>query len=336
MNGHVINFASIAQYFTLDVLTEIAFEKPFGFLTENRDIFQYIKQVSDFLTFLELCCNFPAIQRIVSSRAMASFAPKPTDATGLGAMLGVAPEDVRRRYAPDAKEHDDMLGSFRRNGLSIQEAESEAMLQILAGSDSTATAIRMTFLYIITTPSVYAKLTHEIRTSTWTSLAIKQSEPRALPYLQSCIKEGMRMWPPLAGLLTKVSPPGGETFNGTFIPGGVEVCWSPFSMQRRKEIYGADANVFRPERWLEAAAAAEKTSDGALRLKKMERTLDLVFGSGKYGCLGKTVALMELDKVFVALLQDLERALVDPVAPIRTWCHGVHVQTEFWLRAVPC
>lgn len=325
----LIDFANVAQFFTLDVLTEMAFEAPFGFLTKNKDIFQYIKQVSDFLSILELCCNFPFMQSLITSRLMSGFSPKPTDKTGLGAMLGVAQEVVQRRYAPDAKEYDDMLGSFKKNGLTVQEAESEAMLQILAGSDSTATAIRMTFLHILTSPRVYAKLTKEVRTTAAkrTSAIIKSSEARELPYLQACIKEGLRIFPPLAGLLTKVVPPGGETHNGVHIPAGVEICWSPFSMQHRKDIYGPDADVFKPERWLEAR---DET------LNKMERTLELVFGSGKYGCLGKTVAWMELDKVFVALLQDYDWGLTDPVNPIRTRCHGVHVQTDMWVRAIPC
>jgi cytochrome P450 len=329
VEGKAVDFAKLAQFFTLDVLTEIAFEKPFGFLTQNTDVFEYISEVSAFLHILELCCNFPTVQKIISSRILAGLKPKPTDKTGLGAMLGIAQGVVKRRYASDAKYHEDMLGSFKKNGLTMEEAEGESMLQILAGSDSTATAIRMIFLYVLTAPSVYAKLTREIRAGA-TSPTVKTSDARAMPYLQSCIKEGLRMWPPLAGLLTKVAPEGGETFKDTFIPPGVEVCWSPFSMMHRKDVFGMDADVFRPERWLEAADDSNKDV-----LNKMDRTLDLVFGSGKYGCLGKTVALLELDKVFVALLYDFDWAVVDPVTPIRTRCHGVHVQTDIWLRAYP-
>ena len=137
------------------------------------------------------------------------------------------------------------------------------------------------------------------------------------------------MWPPLTGLQGKVSPAGGENFNGTFIPGGIEVCWCPVSMQRRKDIYGVDADRFRPERWLDTT----NKHDNDLRLSRMERTLELVFGSGKYGCLGKTVAFMELDKIFVALLQSFEWGLVDPMSPIKSASHGVHVQTGLWMQA---
>ena len=329
--GKAVDIARLAQYFTLDVLTQIAFEAPFGYLAQNEDVHQYIQQVSKFLHVLELCSNHPTMQSILSSRAMAAFSPKPTDKSGMGAMLGVAQRVVYARYAPGAKIREDMLGSFIKNGLTRDEAESEAVLQILGGSDSTATAIRMTFLYILTNPTVYVKLVQEIEANCkrLSSPVIKSSESQTLPYCQSCIKEGLRMWPPLVGLQGKISPPGGETVNGLFIPGNVEVCWNPLSMQHRRDIYGSDADVFRPERWLEAAAQ----DDGGGALNRMEKTLELIFGSGKYGCLGKTVAFMELDKIFVALLQNFEWGLVNPVNPIQTICHGVYVQTDMWARA---
>jgi cytochrome P450 len=53
-------------------------------------------------------------------------------------------------------------------------------------------------------------------------------------------------------------------------------------------MYGADADIFRPERWLEASGE---------KLEAMKRSSELVFGYGKYGCLGKTIAFLELNKV---------------------------------------
>ena len=96
----------------------------------------------------------------------------------------------------------------------------------LAGSDTTATAIRATLLYLITTPRVLWRLRAEIDeavNNSRISNPIKDSEARALPYLQACIKEGLRIFPPTVGLLSKRVPPEGDTLNGVFLPGGTDI-----------------------------------------------------------------------------------------------------------------
>jgi cytochrome P450 len=164
----------------------------------------------------------------------------------------------------------------------------------MAGADSTATAMRSTFLHIITNPSVYHKLNSEITSAVKegriSTPVIRDAEARALLYLQACIKEGLRIWPPLTGLMTKMAPPEGDHFKGMFIPGNTEVAYSAWGVQRHTGTYGEDVDMFRPERWLEATGET---------LQKMERSQELIFGSGRYGCLGKSVAFVELNKVYV-------------------------------------
>lgn len=59
-------------------------------------------------------------------------------------------------------------------------------------------------------------------------------------------------------------------------------------MMRRQSIFGQDAQVFRPERYLECDQ--EKKHE-------MIRTVDLTFGYGRWMCAGKTLALIELNKI---------------------------------------
>jgi cytochrome P450 len=44
-----------------------------------------------------------------------------------------------------------------------------------------------------------------------------------MPYLQAVIKEGLRIFPPVAGLMSKEVPPGGDAFNGLYIPEGTKI-----------------------------------------------------------------------------------------------------------------
>src|SRR6266487_3103815 len=91
----------------------------------------------------------------------------------------VAQRVVAERFKPDSKDRPDMLGSFLRHGLTKPQAEAESLIQMygkhlvfiylqfqlflfdfwtlikcyrMAGSDSTATAIRVILYYIVATP----------------------------------------------------------------------------------------------------------------------------------------------------------------------------------------
>jgi cytochrome P450 len=113
-----------------------------------------------------------------------------------------------------------------------------------------------------------------------------------MPYLQAVIKEALRIFPPATGVLSKQVPPGGDNILGYDLPEGVQVGHNIYGMLRHPGIWGDDNEVFRPERWLVAEEDPEK-------LKEMVGAVDLVFGYGKYQCLGRTIAVMELNKVFV-------------------------------------
>lgn len=92
----------------------------------------------------------------------------------------------------------------------------------VAGSDTTASAIRAIFLYIITNPRVLNKLQEEIENSK-ISDPITDAEARGLPYLQAIIKEGFRIHAPVVGLMSKKVPEEGDTINEVFVPGGTSI-----------------------------------------------------------------------------------------------------------------
>ena len=240
--------------------------------------------------------NGPWLVDVLKSRLMSFLAgPKAGDKAGLGAIMGWARQIVGDRFAaekPRGNGRTDMLDSFMKHGLTQLEAESEATLQILAGSDSTATTLRMSICFLLTNPPVYKKLRDEIDAAVKgqqvSSPVVKNSEATTLPYLSAVIKESLRVWQPLNGIATKVAPPEGITVNGISIPGGTQLALHIQGMTTRKDVFGQDADIFRPERWLEANAET---------LKTYEKVLELTFSSGRFTCPGKSIALMETHKV---------------------------------------
>jgi cytochrome P450 len=94
-------------------------------------------------------------------------------------------------------------------------------------------------------------------------------------------------------------------------------------VHRNKSVFGNNAEIFRPKRWLEAKGE---------RLVKMERTIDLIFGHGKYQCLGQNIAWMELNKIFFELVRGFEWCVVDPTEPWKSGNIGLWMQKEQWVR----
>jgi cytochrome P450 len=153
--------------------------------------------------------------------------------------------------------------------------------------------------YIVTCPKAYSKLQAEIDAAAerqHISFPIADAEAKTLPYLQAYIKEGLGIWPPVTGLISKKTSEGGDFINRQFIPSGTKVTYCAWGVFRDKTIWGDDANSFRPERWLEAEEE---------RLKITESTAETLFSPGRWQCLGKSIALIELNKVFVDVATSL-------------------------------
>ncbi|OJD37098.1 cytochrome p450 [Diplodia corticola] len=327
-NPRYLDFGMAAQYFTLDVITSLGFGFPFGYLKRDEDVHEYVKTTKAVIPVLVLSCCYPVMNKILGHPwVRAITGPHTGDEVGLGKLMGLAHEVVGKRFGPEAEDKQDMLGSFVRHGLPRREAESEVLLQLSAGSDTTATAVRATMLHLLTTPGALFKLRREIDRGTEggrISTPITNAEAKELPYLQAVIKEGLRMQPPFIGLLAKEVPPQGEVINGMFVPGGTKIGHSIYAAERSEKVFGKDADAFRPERWLEEPD--EK------KLKLMEDTQQLVFGYGRWGCLGKSIALLELNKVFVELLRVFDFALVNPGKPWKADNYNLWMIDEMWLR----
>ncbi|KAE9369918.1 pisatin demethylase [Stipitochalara longipes BDJ] len=317
-----VDFGRTASYFTLDTLSSIAFGEPFGDLATDSDVHNYIETTEESLPVIILVTVIPWLSKLLQMNFMKRFLPSEKDKIGLGRMIGVAKEVVGKRFGLNKESKNDMLGSFINHGLTQEEAESESLVQIMAGSDTTATAIRATMLHVLTSPQVVSALLAEI-TEVSPSSPIKDAEARKMPYLQAVIQEGLRIFPPVTGLLSKSAPLGGDTFNGLFIPEGTKIGYCAWGVSRDKTIWGDDSHVFRPERWLDCSPK---------ELRNMEATLELVFGYGRWQCLGRNVALIELNKVFVELLRHFDMSLVEPLKPWKSFCAGIFLQNEMWMR----
>lgn len=145
-------------------------------------------------------------------------------------------------------------------------------------------------------PGVYNTLQAEIRgvvARGQISTPVRDTEAKQLVYLQACVLEGLRKFPPLSQLRERVVPPGGDTLGPFHLPGGTFVGLNAWGVQLNKAVYGDDAELYRPERWL---------TDDAHKLQGMYQTHSLIFGHGSTKCLGTSMAMMEITKVIFEVM----------------------------------
>lgn len=293
-----MDFSKKVRYLSLDVISDISWGRPFGHLQGDRDVDDIARSSEAGLWFFNLVLG-TGLHRILHRPLVARHVVVSVkDATGFGRLLANARGIIRERLRRDAShdQRSDMIGSFFRHGLTEDQILSETSLQMVAGADTTASAIAVILLYLTTHPRVYVKLQSEIdafRSNTSSSdKVISDADARKLPYLQAVIKESMRIHCPVTNASPKRVPDGGDTVvidgRSIFIPGGTNILYSVWTHRLNQDIFGEDASSFRPERWLQ-----QKDKE---KLANMNRVHELGFGHGRYQCMGKFIATMEIGK----------------------------------------
>ncbi|KAJ4474825.1 cytochrome P450 [Lentinula aciculospora] len=107
-----------------------------------------------------------------------------------------------------------------------------------------------------------------------------------LPYMRAIVKEVLR-WQPAIPLVVPRMAMEDDWYEGRFIPKGTAIILNLWSMNRDRDVYGPDVDLFRPERFLQES---EKEGEYALRTEYENEDGHCSFGFGRRGCVGKYVA----------------------------------------------
>ncbi|KAK0333677.1 hypothetical protein LTR91_004766 [Friedmanniomyces endolithicus] len=173
---------------------------------------------------------------------------------------------------------------------------------IFAGSDSTASTMQSFCHHVLRDSSIYSRIKQEIDTATAEGKLSEMpqwNEVQNLPFFQACLKEAMRLRPAVGLNITRLVPAEGAEIDGKRFPGGIRVALNGWVLHRDVEVFGQDSKVYRPDRWIEGDA------------KNMERYM-YHFGGGSHLCIGKNLALLEMNKLLPLLLRDFEFELLKP------------------------
>ena len=190
-------------------------------------------------------------------------------------------EEIRdRRGAADLEEREDILSLLltarHEDGspMSDEELRDELMTLLVAGHETTATALAWAIERLVRHPDKLHRVADE-------------AEAGEDEYTDAVAKETLRLRPVIPVVVRMLQEP--MEIGGKLLPAGARVTPNILLMHRREDIY-PDPHHFRPERFLEQPAGTYTW---------------IPFGGGVRRCLGASFALFEMKTV----LQEVARGL---------------------------
>jgi cytochrome P450 len=196
-------------------------------------------------------------------------------------------EIAERRADPGLEEREDILSALIAarfedgTGMDDSELRDQLMTLLLAGHETTATALAWSFDMLLRHPAQLARLREEIAGG-------------GEEYLRATITEGLRLRPvvPLAGRRLGAD----LSADGVDLPAGTDVTPAIWLTHTRPDVY-PDPLAFRPERFLEDPPDTYSW---------------IPFGGGVRRCLGAAFAEFEMRIVLRAVLGRCELRAASP------------------------
>lgn len=224
--------------------------------------------------------------------------------------------DARRREALDAAGAPPRTDLLHRllalrdeatgEPLSPQEVFDQCIVSFQAGHETSATTLLWWSRLMAEHPDAAQRAQAEVDAALSPGQNPGAEDLTRLPYLTATLKEALRMYPPIAALMTRrTTAP--ITLGGVAVPQGAMLRITPWVLHR-DERWFAQADQFVPERFMDGAADIPKAAW-------------IPFGIGPRVCIGQHFAMLEMTLLAAMLLQRYRLRLPEGAAPCAPKLH---------------
>lgn len=292
-----VNMVNMYNFTTFDVMGDLTFGESLNMLDQTgyhpwvAAMFAGFK----FGTYLHSIRHYPALEKLLMKFIPESILEKQR----LHNEFAHARVD-RRLEKKDARP--DIWGLVlqrdEESSLTRKEMYANSNIFMLAGTETTATLLSGLTYYLLTNAEKLSLLTAEIREAFQEDADITIEKLQALKYLNACIEEGLRMYPPVSNGLPRIVPPGGMMVDGRHVPYGTQVYVTNLAAYRNPNNFRQPFS-FIPERWLPESQSFAKDKKHALQ----------PFSTGSRVCLGKNMAYHEIRLILSKVLWNFDMQL---------------------------
>ncbi|GMS93964.1 hypothetical protein PENTCL1PPCAC_16139, partial [Pristionchus entomophagus] len=310
--------ANLYQEFTLDIISKIALGKKDVKMFENplmdqcRQIFAATQ--SSFLTSIIL--TTPHIKKPLMKVLLASSSEHPyvtllRDVESAVEQRKKAREtgspssgdfiDLFLDTEVDASEIPSVRDTTVSRKLVLDEVFMLCIVMLLAGFETTANSLSYLTHFLANHPDVQQRVHEEIE-AVCHGESIEFEDLAELKYLDATIKESLRHFPLASFVVSRVCEKA-TTLGGIQVQVGDNILTDTWSMHKDREIWGDDAEEFRPERWFEESSRPRAAFQS--------------FGEGPRMCIGMRLAYMEEKMAIVHLLKNFRIVKCKTTNPIK-------------------
>ncbi|KAF5247644.1 hypothetical protein FANTH_6266, partial [Fusarium anthophilum] len=244
--GIPIDIASWFKFYSFDTMGDLAFGQSFNMLTDGvKHPFMALVESHMVMagTFSQLIWMFPLF------RAM-PFLGREDAIFQKWLETQVRHQEQNKPELPNIfswllEDYESQLYPKEQDWLNLQ---ADMQLIAVAGSDTTSVTLTCLFFLLATNKNACVRLQEEIDDLFSSSSEPSHSSFSKLRYLQACIDETLRLFPPVPSGLQRMTPAEGLRVGDIFIPGDTIVTVPSYTLYRDERYFTAPDN-FIPERW---------------------------------------------------------------------------------------
>ncbi|KAI3012351.1 hypothetical protein CBS147346_728 [Aspergillus niger] len=296
------------SFCTFDIVCKLSFGEDFGCL-DNQRYHEWVGQLVHSLKAkvqLASCRFYPwlfnyLVKRLPKSAGILMAQHQATTKEKVKRRLQQLESDAKISGAAGVIRPDFLAHLVQQSRQEISEGEMvvNAATLIVAGSHTLQTAITGILFHLLQNPTVFNRVTSEVRGEFSSAREINVSTLLRLPMLEAAIKEGIRLTSPVPLGLTRLVPIGGHTINGEFFPEGTVVSYMQWAANVSPQNY-TDPQAFHLERWLKSRQPSSSSPDDFF--EKDQRHATQPFLQGPRDCIGQNLARMEIVLILGKLL----------------------------------
>ncbi|KAI0093381.1 high nitrogen upregulated cytochrome P450 monooxygenase 1 [Irpex rosettiformis] len=311
--GKVVDFTEWATFFGVDFMGHMAFTHDYGMIKNGRDDLGLINLIENAMIDSAWISHIPWAVNLLQYLFGAN--------KSWNRIKIVGEQTVKARVAAGSREKDLFYHLIDEEGHesvrpTVELCAVDGQVAVIAGADTAATILGHLCYFLQTNSTYFDRLRNEVDEKYPHGIESNAdlAQQATMPYLNACINEALRLFPPvLTGLQRRVEEgTGGRMIGPYFIPEGTQVSPWAYVVHRDPQHYSPLPDTFWPDRWLSQDTYVLPTGDVITQDKLVtNREVFMPFSLGPMVCVGKNVALMEIRAVLCAVVRYFDIEVAD-------------------------